>query len=208
MINQPAAHLVLDVERDNIPAFFPLLQHGFMVNAQAGRSLKRMLCDQFNISSDYVDNRISTIFIDGKPVDDTDSAIIKDGSRIALSAAMPGLAGATFRKGGYLASFRETITYQEEDKVESYREGVVLLKLFNLLIKELGPTFLAQGVLIKKDDLEKFFKDQTDDFWAGCNKAKLDGKKIGLDQVQEISWPDAEGPVLLRVDHHLMKKNI
>jgi hypothetical protein len=56
-----------------------------------------VLCDQFQVETDYLENRIKTIFLDGKPVDDEDKAVLKNGSTLALSAAMPGLVDSTFR---------------------------------------------------------------------------------------------------------------
>jgi len=87
--------LSLTLEPDKIHGFFPLLRQGFMVRARVGCSIKTMLCEQFGVSPEYMEDRIKTIFLDGKTVDDVDSAIIKDGSTLALSAAMPGLVGAT-----------------------------------------------------------------------------------------------------------------
>ncbi|MCP4349944.1 MAG: endonuclease/exonuclease/phosphatase family protein [Desulfobacterales bacterium] len=63
-----------------------------MLKVQVGCSIRSLLCKQTDVASDYVDERISTVFLDGKPVDDVDSAIVKNGSVLALSAAMPGLA--------------------------------------------------------------------------------------------------------------------
>jgi len=71
-----------------------------MISATVGCSIKNLLCNQFDITPEYLSDRISTIFLNGKPVDDVESAIIKDNSILALSGAMPGLVGATFRKGG------------------------------------------------------------------------------------------------------------
>ena len=51
--------------------------------------------------------------LDGKPVDDIGAALVQDGSTLALSAAMPGLVGATLRRGGAYSSFRSAITYHE-----------------------------------------------------------------------------------------------
>jgi hypothetical protein len=94
------------LEDELIPRFFQLLQQGFAVKVQAGCSVKTLLCEQLGLSPEYLEERIQTIFLDGRPVDDVNSAIIEDGSTLALSAAMPGLAGATLRKGGYYAPMR------------------------------------------------------------------------------------------------------
>ena len=67
--------------------------------------------------------KIQSIMLDGKPVDDIGSAMIHDGSVLALSAAMPGLVGATLRRGGAYASFRSAITYHEPEKLARLARG-------------------------------------------------------------------------------------
>ena len=192
--------LCLCLEDDLIPRFFLLLQQGFMVKVQVGSSIKSLLCQQFGLSPEYVENRIQTIFLDGKPVDNVDSATVKQGSTVALSAALPGLVGATLRRGGYYAPMRSQISHREEASPEPHHEGMIFLKLFNMLLKELGPSFLKRGIWIKGKDLSDFFKRQPDDFWARCKGAKLDGEKIDLKTLKEINWADRH--VFLQVRSH------
>ncbi len=138
--DQISATLSLVLKQEKIPVLFPLLQEGFQVTAMVGCDIQSLLCDQFGLMSDYLAHRISTIFLDGKPVDDVASAMVQDGATLALSAAMPGLVGATFRKAGCLASFRESITYQKEDEAQAAcYDGFVTIKLFNLLISDFYP---------------------------------------------------------------------
>jgi len=169
-----------------------------MVNAQVGSTIKSLLCQQFGLSPEYLENRIQTIFLDGKPVDNVDSATVKQGSTVALSAALPGLAGATLRRGGYYAPMRSQISHREEAAPEPHHEGMIFLKLFNLLLKELGPSFLKRGIWVKGKDLSDLFKRQPDDFWAECKRAKLDGEKIDLKTLKEINWADTHGFLQVR----------
>ena len=115
-----------------------------------GCSIREFLCGQLGLDSTDLDDVVQTLFLDGKPVDDVDTAIVKDGSTLALSAAMPGLVGATMRKGGHYASFRHNISQGiKRNKVsEDNRNGRIKLKLFNHMIKELGPHFLARGMIL------------------------------------------------------------
>ena len=159
-----------------------------MVKAEVGSTIESLLCQQFGLSQEYLEKRIQTIFLDGKPVDDVDSAIVKQGSTLALSAAMPGLVGATLRRGGYYAPMRSQISYREETGSQAIHEDMIFLKLFNLLLKELGPSFLKRGIWVKGKDLSDLFKRQPDDFWARCKEAKLDGEEIDLKTLKEINW--------------------
>jgi hypothetical protein len=182
-----------------VPSFFQLLQQGFAVKAQAGCSVKTLLCQQLGLSQEYLEERIQTIFLDGRPVDDVNSAIIEHGSTLALSAAMPGLAGATLRKGGYYAPMRSQISYRQVTTSKPLQEGMIFLKLFNLVLKELGPTFLKQGVWINGKDLSDFFKRQPDNFWAGCHMAQLGGKDLDVAELLEVKWADREVFLQVRV---------
>jgi len=145
--------LSLTMKSDQLNTFFPLLQKGVTVPVQVGCSLKSLLCDQFGIPADYVTERITTIFFDNRPVDDLDHAIVQNGSRITLSAAMPGLVGATMRRGGFYAAFRKGISHGMDSDSTARYSGTVRVKLFNLLLAELGPLVLAQGVILGRDEL-------------------------------------------------------
>ena len=129
-----------------------------MVKVQIGTSIKNLLCEQYKEKTDYLTERIKTIFLDGHPVDDAKTALVEDGSTLALAAAMPGLVGATFRKGGVLSSFRSSISYKKEQKLaDSHETGIVKIKLFNLVTRELGQLFLKKGVWLKNKDIARLF---------------------------------------------------
>ncbi len=143
----------LALAADNLNIFFPMFQEGVTVPVAVGCTLKSLLCDQFRIPEDYVTDRITTIFINNRPVDDLGSTIIQDGSRVTLSAAMPGLVGATMRRGGFYAALRQGISYVADGGAAAGKSGSVRLKLFNLLLAELGPTLLAHGLIVERNDL-------------------------------------------------------
>ncbi len=148
--------LTLLLNPDHLRVFLPLMQQGVQVDAQVGCDIQSLLCDQFKLRPDYLAERITTIFLDGKPVDDVGSALVRDGATLALSTAMPGLVGATFRKTGSLASFRDSITYRpEETGAVTCKDGFITLKLFNMLMPELGPLFLERGVWISGRALQE-----------------------------------------------------
>lgn len=145
--------LTMKLEQHQLKAFFPLLQQGVTVPATVGCSLKSLLCDQLAIPADYVTDRITTVFLDNRPVDDLDHTLVRNGSRITLSAAMPGLVGATMRRGGYYAALRQGISHAA-DRVDGTGErGVVRIKLFNLLLSELGPLILARAIIMEQNEL-------------------------------------------------------
>ena len=126
----------------------PRFQQGLWVRAAAGASVRSFLEDGLGVDPEYVRSRITTVFLDGSVVDDLEAAHLHEGARLALSAAMPGLVGATLRKGGYYAAMRAAITLGPEREAGAGGAPVVpvQVKLFNLLIEELGPVLLAHGI--------------------------------------------------------------
>ena len=197
--NNVTHQLSIVIGEDQLAAFYPLLHQGFRVDVVVGQSIQKMLCHQLNINADYLEERIKTIFLDGKPVDDVHTAIIRDGATLSLSAAMPGLVGATFRKGGPLASFRSSITHQKGDETADQRQGHVTLKLFNLLVKELGPTFLERGILIRKDDWEDVVNHQSEKFWTKCKRIRINGQDTTPQELVSLTFPDQPRFVRIKV---------
>lgn len=180
-------HLHFVVDDTQLERFLLLLQQGVMLKAHVGCSIKSFLTEETGLSQNTLE-RIQTIFLDGKPVDDLDTATIRDGSILALSAAMPGLVGATLRRGGAYASFRNTITYHEAGAQCVSGEGFVQVKLFNLLMEELGPGFLKKGIFIKSSDLMNFLKGQSQDFWQRCKNILLNGKPAEPGLLKDSAW--------------------
>lgn len=145
-----------------------------------------LLSDQFGLPAEYIENRIQTIFLNGKPVDNMDTAMVRDGSILALSSAMPGVLGATLRRGGYYSQMRSQITHVEEAESPRQKDGQIIVKLFNLTIRELGPLFLERGILIDGEDLKDFFKGRLHDLEGGCVAATADGGSIEMAEIP--SW--------------------
>lgn len=172
------SHISLTMGMELFVEFFPILQQGFGVMALVPCTIKNLLCDQLGLSHAYVSERITTIFLDGKATDCIDEAIVKERSTIALSTAMPGVVGATMRRGSYYASMRSAITCTDYGKTGACREGMVRVKLFNLLLTDLGPEFLNRGVIMTPFELSDFFLHKPDFNWQACKEALIDGKPV------------------------------
>ena len=187
-LNNTVITISLAVKPDRMSLFSPLLGQGFTLKIQAGISVRDLLCRQIGVSDDYLDQRIQTIFLDGKVVDNVDTAVIRQGSALALSAALPGLAGATLRRGGAYASMRSQISHKNNTVDDSSENGTVMLKLFNLVALELGPMFLKQGIWIDGKNLENFFQRVPDFFWDGCLTAEIDGISQQVRKILLMEW--------------------
>ena len=157
-----------------------------MVKARVGVSVQTFLGDHFGLSPEYLRDRVKTIFLDGKSVDDLDKTLIPDGSRLALSAALPGLAGAVLRRGSPFAGLRSRVVEGEKDLPGKPEEGFVYLKLFNLLLPELGPLFLRKGILIPREDFQEFWLHLSEETWRGWQKARVNGKETEIHSLAHL----------------------
>jgi len=184
----PSARLSLNVKAQLVPIFFQLLGQGFKLNAQMGCSVKELLCNQLGIHEDYLAERIQTIFLNAKVVDDVKSAIVNEGSVLALSGAMPGLAGAILRSGGIYAGMRSQISHDRNKLPSQSKNGQITLKLWNLVVKELGPSFLQRGIWLKGQEIRSFIERHGEELKSGELSAKMKGKALTLDQLQDITW--------------------
>ena len=189
--------LTMVLEPSVIPLFFIFLRKGVGLKVRVGCSVRELICRQLGVRSEYLDHRVQTVFLDGKPVDDVDTAIVNDGTTLALSASMPGLAGATLRKAGFFAKLRSQISHTEDMPCASSKKGRVVLKIFNLLTSEMGPDLLGRGVYIRKEDLEDLFHNNKKVLQAGCQSATINGENIDLNT--SIPFKGLSAQVLLKV---------
>jgi len=166
------------------PCFTPLFSRGVRVSACLECSLKELMCGQIGLTEDYLENRVQTVFLDGHPVDDVNQATVGEGATVALSAAMPGLAGAVLRKGGVLATLRKNITHRNDASARETCEGKVIVKLFNMTTREVGPLLLARGIWMKGAELMEVIDRCRELLREGCRRATLDNSPIGFDDLR------------------------
>ena len=196
--NNPTTTVRLLVETDLIAACFtPLLTKGIRLMACLECSLKELLCDQLGLAEDYLENRVQTVFLDGHPVDDVGRATVGEGATVALSAAMPGLAGAVLRKGGTLAALRKDITYRSDSTEHEICDGSVTVKLFNMTTREIGPLFLKRGVWLKGTELMEVLDRCADILSKSCRQALYNDIPIGIASLMEKI--KSEDGILLQV---------
>ena len=181
-----SVHFYLGLETRLRPFFFQLLEAGFKMIVPTDCSVKELLCRHLKIEEDYLENRIQTIILNGKAVDDVNIATVEEGSTLALSGAMPGLVGAILRREGVLAPMRRQISHSQTESAAKHDTGGVNLKLFNLVVRELGPAFLEQGVWIKGNRLQEFILHYADELMQGCKALELDGNTLKIDQLTQM----------------------
>ena len=174
----PDSTICLKVQPSDLALFYPLLQTGVVVRCRVGISLADFLTETLELPGSYVESRISTIFLNGSPVDDIESALISDGAAVALSSAMPGLVGATMRRKGFYSALRGTITHVSGDREIVTGTGSVRLKLFNLVMTDIGPAVLKRGFLLETAELGEFLSDLREDFFMRVPAARLNDSSV------------------------------
>lgn len=187
----------LELDEQLFSRFTRLFSKGVVVAARTGCSLKDFICEQLGVHEDYLSNRIQTIFLNGKAVDDYQTAIVTDGATLALSAAMPGLVGAVFRRGGYYAALRNSVTYSGKESAACRLYGQVTVKLFNLTVKELGPVLLKYGIRLVGRDLQEALQEFSDDFRKGARNISFDGVSIDFDRLLNKIQTTAEAVMVI-----------
>lgn len=192
--------LAITIKKYIPEAFSTIFQQGVSLKIRTGISVRDFLCGNLGLAPEYVENRISTIFLNGQPVDNLDSSHIKDGSTISLSAAMPGLVGATMRRGGFYASLRNTITYKDDGKSSEVTDGSVKIKLFNIIMKEIGEDLLRKGIYITCEETRELIKNSAFDFRHNCVSAIMDGRGIEYERLLGDSTLNKCDIVLLRLE--------
>jgi len=133
-----------------------LIQRGFPVPVSGPLTIEELLLDLPGFNRDYIRDRVQTIFVNGLAEDDLHRRLGANDT-LALSAAMPGLAGAIFRRGGRHGSLR---TRPPEQSSSTARPGYITVKLFNMIAVETGPQILRAGVLIRGAVLARFLDRQ------------------------------------------------
>lgn len=135
--------------------FHVLLQAGFRIPLAGPEPLAEFLTQRLGIDPDYANERIQTIFLNGRVADDL-ACLVGPGDRLALSAALPGLVGATMRRGGFFARLREGISLDRDHQETRDTDGFLEVRLFNMLARELAAAVLQRGVVVAGEELTPY----------------------------------------------------
>ena len=197
MKNPACVKIRLAVKPKHIPFFYPLLRKGILIYTETGLCLRELVCERMGIQNDYLNTQVQTIFLDGKVLDDRHSAVIRGGSTLALSAAMPGMVGATFRSSGFYAPFRSPISYAGGPASVPDHKKPVLVKCFNKIANDHGPMLLAAGIYIYGEDLRDLVVSRLDDFHKGLGPVVMDDRTVDPAIPRQTDWD--ENQVFLQV---------
>lgn len=174
---------------EKIEGFTSILQAGITISCRAGTSVGTFLHDLPGFDLKYITERIQTIFLDGSAIDDLDKQLQEKEHVLALSAAMPGLAGAIFRKNSICAALRAQKADSDDIKHQRHEQIRVHLKLFNMIAREKGEEILGYGYVFKGKYLLEFFQSRSH-LLANIVNFSVDDEDIGNTQYLTIFQPD------------------
>jgi hypothetical protein len=196
--NNGPPDLVLHMAPDAAHEWISLLRNGFTLRIDGPLSVRTFLAGPLDLREDYVRERVATVFLNGRPVDDMDEALVCAGDSLALAGSMPGIAGITMRRDSPVAAMRSQITSRgRQDCPEE--AGRVTVRLFNNVAEEAGPDLLARGVEIEPEKLGDFLGSRDSAFWNGLERGEMSGKEIGSQGLAGFRPFEHPRPVRLRV---------
>ncbi len=195
--NNKTRPLAIDliVSAAKIDRFTTLLQSGIHLPVESGMPLGVFIDSLPGFDLEYISNTIQTIFLDGNAMDDLEHPLTRQDHVLALSAAMPGLAGAIFRRNSLCAALRTRSDSRSTNK-KSNHDLFILLKLFNTIALEKGGELLRSGGIFSGDILFSFFQ-QRPSLLDSIKSIKIDEK---IQTVKDFlsSLPGA-GPYYLKI---------
>lgn len=176
--------LRLTVAPEAVLLFTTVLQSGIEIKTGQGQTLANFLNKFPGFTAEYLANTVQTIFLNGTAVDDLSQFFTGHRPVLALSAAMPGLAGAIFRKNSFHSALRT-----EPKSLQSTAKGqnslFVTLKLFNSIARDRGQELLEAGVCLRAD-LFKSFLTKRPNLMQSIVKICLAEKEINIGELLRI----------------------
>ncbi len=169
----------LYTDTDTLVRFATVLQSGVQYGSiDAGATIGKFLEGLPGFEPDYINEKVQTIFLNGTATDDLSTPLTGKKIVLAITTAMPGLAGAIFRKNSPHAPLRTTSTKQQSTE----QPELIVLKVFSALTRERGPELLKAGVLIKSYDLHSFFHYRPS-MLKELKRIELNGSETGREEL-------------------------
>ena len=135
-----------------------LWDKGVTLRIGTERTVRNFMVQELGIPPEYVEKDVRTIFLDRKPVDDMDSAVVHDGARLALAAALPGLCGITMGRGTLVSNLRSGIRHLGGESEGTVAKGSVFIKLLNLVADTQADRLWTSGVTMEGEEYVRLMK--------------------------------------------------
>jgi len=152
-----------------------LLREGVDIEISPGNSVQELLHKELNIPEQTIQKQIKTIFLNQNPVDDL-QITVPDQSTLTLSGAMPGFLGACMRVNSPYAKMRESLSgtaYSNSKGSVNSNTIIVRLKIFNVLVPEIGPLVLQKGILLSREKFQDHLENLPANFYKSSQQVKI-----------------------------------
>jgi len=176
--------LTLTVHHQDLPFYTTLLQSGVEIKGSSNETMAQFLNRLPGFTMDYVSDTVQTLFLNGTAVDDLTTLLGTGTPVLAISAAMPGLAGAIFRRNSFHAALR-TSTENVIATGKKPETIFVTLKLFNSIALERGTELFEMGLRIKTLSFTNFLAKRGTLF-ERIIQAKLSNKLVNKEDLDML----------------------
>lgn len=157
-----ASRLTIRMKKNSRTAWNTLLQRGFHLQGPAGKTVREFLISVFEYNDCFIDETVRTVFLNSSPVDDINTAHVKEGDRLALGSAMPGLVGICMGRDNPYKDFRSGIACQADEVDDSSGESIrVFAKIFSSLAVETGEDILRRGIEVDASHLADLLEEHS-----------------------------------------------
>ena len=152
-------------------AFNTLLQRGFYMTGPDGLTVREFLRRVVGYDDACIDGEVRTIFLNSSPMDGIDETHVKDGDRLSLGSAMPGLVGICMGRDNPYKSFRSDIACDKDAEMESGETVRVFVKVFSVLAVDTGADILAAGIEVDRSVLAGLLEKEAENYIEGSGKS-------------------------------------
>jgi hypothetical protein len=182
MTKEPSV-VEIRIRAGSIDRYTAIFQTGVSLVSPGTASIGAFLDRLPGFTIEYISNRVQTIFLNGSAIDDLETPFAGAHPVLALSAAMPGLAGAIFRRNSMHAALRSA-NVQSPMPSEQPKTITVTLKLFNMIATEKGADILASGVGFTGAQFSDFLADHPT-LITSITNAFLAGQALDRDDLMQ-----------------------
>ncbi len=167
-----------------------IMQSGVILPCMVNSPLSIILQKDLAIPEEKL-RKLDVFLLDGQPVDDLEKTIVPRGSRLALAAGLPGIAGLAMKKNTVLRGLRPGITHQNTKAAGVPESGYIELALYSLALPLLAELFLKRGVVVSPLQVLRYTRlcnMQGEYIWNGQEMSlqQVEGYLRGMDGNAEI----------------------
>ncbi|MEF2230322.1 MAG: hypothetical protein V3571_05285 [Pseudodesulfovibrio sp.] len=151
--------------------FNTLLQRGFYLAGRSGMTVREFLREVVGYDDARIDRDVRTVFLNSSPMDGLDETMVRDGDRLALGSAMPGLVGICMGRDNPYKEFRKSLALERTADDEKGAPVRVYVKIFSVLAVDTGADILARGVEVDRESLVALLEREKENILSEAGRS-------------------------------------